>query len=144
MEQLHGRVVHIAQGRHDVRKAELLGKFRRRARRKFIIDGFAVFVRRNRHLVVVPCVTALFGGGECPIHQLFPERLVDVNEAQLPERRQDQIFFDLFHFAECDRIPAHIVKAHDGNAVVGAACAVVKIPLAAEVGAPLGRKLCVF
>ena len=82
-------------------------------------------------------------GGECPVHQLFPERLIDVNKAQLPEGRQDQIFFDLFHFAECDHIPAHIVKAHDGDAVVGAAYAVVKILFTAEVCAPLGKKLCV-
>ena len=91
----------------------------------------------------MPCIAALFGGGECPIHQPFPKRLIDVNEAQLPERRQDQILFDLFHFAECDHIPAHIVKAHDGDAVVGAAYAVVKILFTAEVGAPLGKKLCV-
>ena len=106
-------------------------------------DGLAVFVRRNIHLVIMPCVTVLLGGAECPIHQLFPEWLVGVNETQLPEGRQDQIFFDLFNFTECDHIPAHIVKAHDGDAVVGAACAVVKILLAAEVCAPVGKKLCV-
>lgn len=61
-----------------------------------------------------------------PDTSAFPEWLVDVNEAQLPEGRQDQIFFYLFHFAECDHIPARIVKAHDGDAVVGAAYAVVK------------------
>ena len=88
----------------------------------------------------MPCVTVLLGGAECPIHQLFPEWLVDVNESQLPEGRQDQIFFYLFHFAECDHIPAHIVKAHDGDAVVGAAYAVVKILFTAEVGAPIGEK----
>ena len=76
MDQLHGRIVHIAQGGHNVCKSEPLGKFRRRARRKFIIDGLAVFVRRNIHLVIIPCVTVLLGGAECPIHQLFPEWLV--------------------------------------------------------------------
>ena len=91
----------------------------------------------------MPCVTVLLGDAEYPIHQLFPEWLVDVNESQLPEGRQDQIFFYLFHFAECDHIPAHIVKAHDGDAVVGAAYAVVKILFTAEVGAPLRKKLCV-
>ena len=36
-EQLHGRIVHIAQGRHDIRKAVPDGKLRRRTRCKFII-----------------------------------------------------------------------------------------------------------
>ena len=34
---------------------------------------------------------------------------------------------------------SHIVKAHDGDAVVGAAYAVVKVLFAAQVGAPVGE-----
>ena len=49
-------------GGHNVRKSEPLGKFRRRARRKFIIDGLVLFVRSHRHFIIVPLVTARF----CP------------------------------------------------------------------------------
>ena len=71
------------------------------------------------------------------MHQFLPERLITVHEFQFAEGRQDQIFFYLFHFAECDHIPAHIVIAHDGDAVIGAACAVVEVPFTAQIRAPV-------
>ena len=143
MEQFHGRIVHIAQGGHDVRKTVPDGELRRRTRRKLIINRLAVFVRRNRHLVIVPFVAAAFRTNKRPVHQLPPERLVAVHEFQLAEGRQDQIFLHLFNFTERSNCFADHIIAHDGDAVVGAAYAVVKILFTAEVGAPLGKKLCV-
>ena len=60
MEQFHGRIVHIAEGGHNIRKAVPDGKLRCRARRKFIINRLVGFVRHNRHLVIVPFVAAAF------------------------------------------------------------------------------------
>ena len=71
------------------------------------------------------------------------DRFVAVHKFQLAESWKNQFFLHLFHFAECGHIPAHIVKAHNGDAVVGAAYAVVEVLFTAEVGAPLGKKLCV-
>ena len=76
VEQLHGRIVHIAQGGHDIRKAVPDGKLRCRTRCKLIIDGLAVFIRRNRHLVIVPFVAAAFRTNKRLVHQPPPERLV--------------------------------------------------------------------
>ena len=71
------------------------------------------------------------------------EMSVAVHEFQLAEGRQDQIFLHLFNFTERSNCFADHIIAHDGDAVVGAAYAVVKILFTAEVGAPLGKKLCV-
>ena len=141
MEQLHGRIVHIAQGGHDIRKAVPDGELRCRTRRKLIIDGLVVFIRRNRHLVIVPFVAAAFRPHKRPVHQLPPERLVAVHKPQPAEDRQDQVFLHLLDLTEgCDGFADYIV-AHNGNAVVGAAYAVVEVLFAAQVGAPVGEKV---
>ena len=84
------------------------------------------------HLIVMPLGALLFGILKRPIHQLPPKRLVDVNKAQPPEGRQDQIFFDLFNFAERDNIPADGVIDHNGDTVICSACAVVEVFAAAQ------------
>ena len=132
--------VHIAQGGHDVRKTVPDGELRRRTRRKLIINRLAVFVRRNRHLVIVPFVAAAFRPHKRLVHQLPPERLVAVHEPQPAEDRQDQVFLHLLDLAEGCGGFADCVIAHDGNAVVGAAYAVVEVPLAAQIRAPVGEK----
>ena len=86
MEQLHGRIVHIAQGGHNIRKTVPDSKLRCRTRCKFIINGLVVFIRRNRHLVIVPFVAAAFRPNKRPVHQLPPERLVAVHKPQPAER----------------------------------------------------------
>ena len=60
VQQLHGRKVHITQGWHNIRNTVPDGKLRCRARCKFIINRLAGFIRRNRHLVIVPFVAAAF------------------------------------------------------------------------------------
>ncbi|CAN4029247.1 Chloramphenicol acetyltransferase, partial [Dysosmobacter welbionis] len=141
VEQFHGRIVHIAEGRHDVCKTVPDGKLRCRTRCKLIIDGLVGFIRCNRHLVIVPFVAAAFRPHKRSVHQLPPERLVAVHEPQLAEDRQDQIFLHLLDLAEgCDGLADHII-AHDGDAVVGAAYAVVEVPFAAQVGAPVGEEV---
>ena len=140
MEQLHGRIVHIAQGGHDVRKTVLDSKFRRRTRCKFIINRLVGFIRRNRHLVIVPFVAAAFRTNKRLVHQLPPERLVAVHKFQLAESRKNQIFLHFFNLAErCNRF-AHGIITHNGDAVVSAAYAVMKVLFAAQIGAPVGEK----
>ena len=119
------------------------GELRRRTRRKLIINRLAVFVRRNRHLVIVPFVAAAFRTNKRLVHQLPPERLVAVHKFHLAESRKNQIFLYLFDFTERSNCFADHIIAHDGDTVVGAAYAVVEVLLAAEVGAPVGKKLCV-
>ena len=75
------------------------------------------------------------------MHQFPPERLVAVHKFQLAESRKNQIFLHLLDLAEgCDGF-ADCVVAHDGDAVVGAAYAVVEVPFATQVGTPVGEKL---
>ena len=63
-----------------------------------------------------------------------------VHEPQSAEDRQDQVFLHLLDLAEgCDGF-ADCVIAHDGDAVVGAAYAVVEVLFAAQIGAPVGEK----
>ena len=78
--QLHGRIVHIAQGGHDVRQPVLDGKLRRRAGCEFIINGLTLVKRRDRHFVIVPLVAALLCRAESLIHQLFEKGLVAVDK----------------------------------------------------------------
>ena len=142
MEQLHGRIVHVAERRHDRLKPVLLRKFRRRARRKLIVDGLVRIKGRDLHLVVVPLLAALFGPQERLVHQPPEKRLVAVHQAgQLPEGGQDQVFLQLLDLPEGCDIPAHGIVAHEGDAVVGAAGAVVEILPAAQIGAPVGEKI---
>ena len=140
MEQLHRRKVHITQGGHNIRKTVLDSKLRCRTRRKLIINRLAVFVRRNRHLVIVPFVAAAFRTNKRLVHQLPPERLVAVHKFQLAESRKNQIFLHLFDFTERSNCFADQIIAHDGDAVVGAAYAVVEVLFAAQIGAPVGEK----
>ena len=59
---------------------------------------------------------------------------------QPAEDRQEQVFLHLRDLAEgCDGFADRVV-AHDGDAVVGAAYAVVEVPLAAQIGTPVGEK----
>ena len=75
------------------------------------------------------------------MHQFPPERLVAVHEPQLAEDRQDQIFLHLLDLTEgCDGFAGRVI-AHNGDAVVGAAYAVVEVPFATQVGTPVGEKL---
>ena len=140
MEQLHRRKVHIAQGGHNIRKTVLDSKLRCRARRKFIINRLIFIIGRNRHLVIVPFVAAAFRPHKRLVHQLPPERLVAVHEPQPAEDWQNQIFLHLLDLMERCNGFADCVVAHDGNAVVGAADAVVEVLFAAQVGAPVGEK----
>ena len=88
----------------------------------------------------MPFVAAAFRPHKRSIHQLPPERLIAVHKPQPAEDRQDQIFLHLLDLAEgCDGF-ADCVVAHDGDAVVGAAYAVVEVLFAAQVGAPVGEK----
>ena len=140
MEQLHRRKVHITQDGHNIRKTVLDSKLRCRARRKFIINRLVGFIRRNRHLVIVPFVAAAFRTNKRLVHQLPPERLVAVHKFQLAESRKNQIFLHFFDFTERSNCFADHIIAHDGDAVVGAAYAVVEVLFAAQVGAPVGEK----
>ena len=88
----------------------------------------------------MPFVAAAFRTNKRLVHQLPPERLVAVHKFQLVESWKNQFFLHLFNFTECGHIPAHIVIAHNGDAVVGAAYAVVEVLFAAQVGAPVGEK----
>ena len=110
-----------------------------RTRRKFIIDGLAVFIRCNRHLVIVPFVAAAFRPHKRSVHQLPPERLVAVHKPQPAEDRQDQVSLHLLDLAEGCNGFANRIIAHDGDAVVGAAYAVVEVLFAAQIGAPVGE-----
>ena len=140
VEKLDGCEVHIAQGGHDVRKAVSDSKLRRRARRKLIIDGLAGFIRRNRHLVIVPFVAAAFRPYKRSVHQPPPERLVAVHEPQSAEGRKDQIFLHLLDLTEgCDGFADRVI-AHNGDAVVGASYAVVEVLFATQIRAPVGEK----
>ena len=140
VQQFHGRKVHITQGGHNIRKTVPYSKLRCRARRKFIINRLVGFVRRNRHLVIVPFVAAAFRTNKRLVHQLPPERLVAVHKFQLAESRKNQIFLHLFDFTERSNCFADHIIAHDGDAVIGAAYAVVEVLFAAQVGAPVGEK----
>ena len=78
---------------------------------------------------------------KCSVHQFPPERLVAVHEPQSAEGRQDQVFLHLLDLAEgCDGFADRVI-AHNGDAVVGAAYAVVEVPFATQVGTPVGEKL---
>ena len=141
MKQLHGRKVHIAQGGHDVRQTVLDGKLRRRAGGELIIDRFIFVIGRNVHLVIVPLGALLFGVLKGPIHQPLKKRFVAVHKSgELAEGRQNQVFLDLFDLPEGDNIPAHGIIAHDSDAVVSAARAVVKVFLPAQVRPPVREK----
>ena len=141
VEQLHGRIVHIAQGGHNIRKTVPYSKLRRRTRCEFIINRLIFIVRRNRHLVIVPFVAAAFRPHKRLVHQLSPERLVAVNKPQFAEDRKNQVFLHLFNLAErCDGFADHII-AHDSDAVIGAAYAVVEVLFAAQIGAPVGEEV---
>ena len=75
------------------------------------------------------------------MHQFPPERLVAVHEPQPAEDRQDQIFLHLLDLTErCNGLAGRVI-AHNGDAVVGAAYAVVEVPFATQVGTPVGEKL---
>ena len=75
------------------------------------------------------------------MHQSFEKRLVAVHEFQLAESRQDQSLLHLLDLAKGRDIPARDIIAQDGDAVIGAAAAVVEVLLPAEVGAPVGEKI---
>ena len=75
------------------------------------------------------------------MHQLPPERLVAVHKPQPAEDRQDQVFLHLLDLTErCNGLAGRVI-AHNGDAVVGAAYAVVEVPFATQVGTPVGEKL---
>ena len=75
------------------------------------------------------------------MHQSFEKRLVAVHEFQLAESRQDQSLLHLLDLAKGRDVPARDIIAQDGDAVIGAAAAVVEVLLPAEVGAPVGEKI---
>ena len=75
------------------------------------------------------------------MHQFFPERLITVHEFQFAEGRQDQISLNFLDLTEgCNRFADYIV-AHDSDAVIGAACAVVKVPFPAQIFAPVRKEI---
>ena len=89
----------------------------------------------------MPFVAASFRPYKRPVHQLPPERLIAVHEPQPAEDRQDQVFLYLLDLTEgCDGLADRVI-AHNGNAVVGAAYAVVEVPFAAQIGAPVGEEV---
>ena len=75
------------------------------------------------------------------MHQLSPERLVAIHKTQLSERGQKQCALHLLNLREAGHSFADYIIAHQGDAVIGAACAVVKIIFAAKIGAPV-REVC--
>ena len=134
VDQLHGRKIHVAQGGHDVGKIVLDGKLRRRAGCEFVVDRLVRVERCDVHLIVVPFITGRLCPQKCFIHQLPEKRLVAVCEFQLAERGENQVFFHLLNLAErCDGFAGHIIT-HNRNAVIGSACAVVKILFAENPG----------
>ncbi len=138
-DELHRGVVHVAQGGHNLREAVFLGKLRRGTGRELVIDGPALLIGRDAHLVVVPPIAAALGPHERPVHKLSPERLIAIHEFQSAKGRQNQVFLHLLDLPEGRDVSAHGIVAHDGDAIVGAARAVVKILLSAKVGAPVGK-----
>ena len=75
------------------------------------------------------------------IHELPEKRLVAVHKFQIAEGGKHQIFLHLLDLPERRDGFAGRIIAQNGNAVIGAACAVVEILFAAEVGAPVGKEL---
>ena len=71
VDQLHGRIIHVAQGGHDVGQPVLDRKFRHRARGELVIDGLILLIRSHCHFVVVPFVAACFGRGESPVSDVI-------------------------------------------------------------------------
>ena len=121
-------------------KVSAVCKLRRRAGREFIIDRLVRVEGRDVHFIVVPLVAEGLRPRKRLIHELPEKRLVAVRKFQLAEGGENQIFLHFLDLPErCDG-PARGIVAQDRNAVIGAACAVVKILFAAEVGAPVGKE----
>ena len=139
MDKLHGRIVHVAKGRHYIRKPMLFRKLCRRAGREFVIDRLVLIIGRNMHHIIMPAVAASLRTCERFVHEPSPERLIAVHEFQLAERRQNQLFLDLLDLAEGGDGFAHGIVARDGDAVVCAASVVMEVFLAAKVCAPVGK-----
>ena len=137
---LHTLVIRVAQRRHDLQKIVLFCEFRRRACGEFIVDRLVRREGCDVHFVVAPLVALLFGVEEGTVHQFFEKRPVTVDEFQLAERAEEKIALHFLDLGEARDILAHDVICHQGNAVIGAALAVVEIFLSAEVGAPVGKK----
>ena len=89
----------------------------------------------------MPFVAATFRTNKRLVHQLPPKRLVAVHKSQLAEGRKNQIFLHLFDFTERSNCFADHIIAHDGDAVIGAAYAVVEVTFAAQICTPVGEEV---
>ena len=78
------------------------------------------------------------------MQQLLEERMVHVHEAQLPEGGKEETALYFLDLRKAGHVPAHDVISHQRDAVIGAASAVVEVPLPAQIGAPVGEKILVL
>ena len=84
---------------------------------------------------IVPPVALLFQ--ESAVHQPFEKRLVAVDKFHFSEFSEKQIAIHLLDFRKACMLFADNIIRHQCNAVVIAALAVVEIPFAAEIRAPV-------
>lgn len=86
--------------------------------------------------IVLP-VALLFRVQESAVHQPFEKRLVAVEKFYFSEFSEKQIAIHLLDFRKACMLFADNIIRHQCNAVVIAALAVVEIPFAAEIRAPV-------